>query len=74
MVLPRQSGSEMAIRLVGQMALALEQIQRNPGIGSPQWGQTAEVAGLRTWRVNGFPLVWLYFERPDSLSLLGTEP
>ena len=65
-----KAGQEVAIRLVMQMGLALEQIQINPGIGSPRWGQLSEVAGLRAWRVTGFPLVWLYFDRPDHLDVI----
>jgi len=65
-----RAGQEVAIRLVTQTGLALEQMQLNPGIGSPRWGQLAEVDGLRAWRVTGFPLVWLYFERPDHLDVL----
>ncbi len=65
-----KAGPEVAIRLVTQTGLALEQIQTNPGIGSTRWGQLSEVAGLRAWRVTGFPLVWLYFEHPDHLDVI----
>lgn len=65
-----KAGQEVALRLVRQTGLALEQMQTNPGIGSPRWGQLCEVAGLRAWRVTGFPLVWLYFERPDHLDVI----
>ncbi|MCW2314172.1 type II toxin-antitoxin system RelE/ParE family toxin [Rhodoferax antarcticus] len=81
-----KAGQEAAIGLVTQTKFALEQIQRNPGIGSARWGQLADIDGLRAGRVTGFPLVWLYFERPDhldvirlvgerqdALSMLGTE-
>ena len=81
-----KAGQAVAIGLVTQTGLALEQMQINPGIGSSRWGQLAEIDGLRAWRVTGFPLVWLYFERPDHLdvvrllgerqdilSILGTE-
>ena len=26
--------------------------------------------GLRSWRVSGFPLIWFYFEREDSLDVV----
>lgn len=65
-----KAGQEVAICLVMQTGLALEQMQTNPGIGSLRWGQLCEVAGLRAWRVTGFPLLWLYFERPDHLDVI----
>lgn len=64
------AGHEVATKLVEQTRQALELIQANPGIGSPRWGQLAEVEGLRTWRVTGFPLVWLYFEQLDHLDVV----
>lgn len=65
-----KAGQAVAIRLVTQMRLALGQIELNAGIGSPRLGQIAEVTELRAWRVTGFPLVWLYFERQDQLDVI----
>jgi len=64
------AGPEVAVRLVVQMALALEQVQANPGIGSPRWGQLADITGLRAWRITDFPLTWLYIERADHLDVI----
>jgi toxin ParE1/3/4 len=64
------AGHAVAIKLVEQARQALELIQTNPSIGSPRWGQLAEVAGLRAWRVTGFPLVWLYFEQSDHVDVI----
>ncbi len=30
---------------------ALDQIERNPGIGSPRIGELLDIPGLRSWRV-----------------------
>jgi toxin ParE1/3/4 len=38
-------------------------LSRQPRIGSPVLGQELDVAGLRTWRIDGFPLTFWYFER-----------
>ena len=66
----QQAGSEVAQRVVVASREALEQIEQHPGMGSLRWGQVAQVIGLRTWRVTGFPLVWLYFEREDHLDIV----
>lgn len=65
-----KAGHDVAARLVTQMSLSLKQIQTNPGLGSPRWGQLAEIDGLRTWRINDFPLTWLYVERADHLDVI----
>jgi toxin ParE1/3/4 len=49
---------------------ALEPIQRMPGLGSPRLGQLCEIEGLRSWRVTGFPMQWLYFEAIDHLDVI----
>lgn len=80
------ASTNVAENLVHATRLALQQIEQEPGIGSPRLGQLAEIPGLRSWRVKGFPLVWLYFERDkhldvirllgeqqDILTILGTE-
>jgi toxin ParE1/3/4 len=53
---------------------ALETIERMPAMGSPRLGQLCELPGLRSWRVTGFPMQWLYFEADrhlDVVRLLG---
>ena len=49
---------------------ALESIERMPSIGSPRLGQLCEVPGLRSWRVTGCPMQWLYFEASDHLDVV----
>ena len=46
---------------------ALDQLERNPGIGSPRIGELLDIPGLRSWRLSGFSLMWIYFERDDYL-------
>ncbi len=57
------AGAQVATKLVDALQKALLQIQHQPGIGSPTLGQALAIAGLRTWLVDGFPLVFWYFER-----------
>ena len=46
---------------------AIDQLERNPGIGSPRIGELLDIPSLRSWRLSGFPLAWFYFERDDHL-------
>ena len=49
---------------------ALDQIEQNPGMGSPGIGQQLDIPGLHSWRVSGFPLIWFYFEREEFLDVV----
>jgi len=64
------AGTTIAENLVTASRIALQQIEQEPGIGSPRLGQLAEISALRSWRVTGFPLVWFYFEREDHLDVV----
>lgn len=66
----RQASPAVAESMVVAARKALGQIERQPGIGSPRIGQMLEIPGLRAWRVSGFPLIWFYFERADSLDVV----
>jgi toxin ParE1/3/4 len=66
----QEAGVEVALRLVAASAAALDMIELEPRIGSPTLGKILGVAGLRVWRLEGFPLLWLYFERPDHLDVV----
>ena len=65
-----QAGSKVAVRLVAASNAALDQIELEPGIGSPVLGKILDIPGLRTWRVKKFPLLWCYFERDDHLDVV----
>ena len=64
------AGSKVAVRVVTATSAALDQIELEPGIGSPVLGKILEIPGLRTWRVKKFPLLWCYFEREDHLDVV----
>jgi toxin ParE1/3/4 len=64
----------LAERMFDAAITALEPIRRMPPMGSPRLGQLCEIPGLRSWRVTGFPMQWLYFEAEahvDVVRLLG---
>lgn len=60
----------MAVRLADGINAALDQIELAPGVGSPTPGKLPGIAGLRTWRVAKFPLLWCRFERTDPLDVV----
>ena len=63
------AGAQVATKLVSALQKALLQIQHQPGIGSPTRGQALTIAGFRTWLVDGFPLVFWYFERESLVDV-----
>ena len=66
----KEGGARVAVRVIKATSAALDQIQLDPGIGSPTLGKRIDIPGLRTWRVAKFPLLWCYFERADHLDVV----
>lgn len=66
----REGGASLGERMFEAALASLKPIQRMPAMGSPRLGQLCEIAGLRSWRVTGFPLQWLYFETDDYLDVV----
>jgi toxin ParE1/3/4 len=55
--------AKVAAKLVEALERGLRELERQPAIGSLTLGQAIGLAGMRTWRVDGFPLTYWYFER-----------
>jgi len=66
----QEGGVALGERLFDAALASLKPVQRMPGLGSPRLGQLCEIAGLRSWRVTGFPVQWLYFEAADHLDVV----
>ena len=66
----REGGSRLAVKVAKATNEALDQVEIEPGIGSPRLGKLLGIPGLRTWRVGKFPLLWCYFERGDHLDVV----
>lgn len=66
----KEGGARVAVRVANATNRALDQIEVEPGMGSPAIGKWLGIAGLRTWRVAKFPLLWCYFERGDHLDVV----
>lgn len=65
-----QGSIELAERMFNAAVAALEPIERMPAMGSPRLGQMCDLPGLRSWRVAGFPMQWLYFEAEGHLDVV----
>jgi toxin ParE1/3/4 len=66
----KEGGTRMAAKVAKATDDALDQIELEPGMGSPTLGKRLGIPGLRTWRVVKFPLLWCYFEREDNLDVV----
>ena len=66
----KEGGSRVAVKVARATNAALDQIELDPGIGSPTLGRRLGIPRLRTWRVAKFPLLWCYFERADHLDVV----
>lgn len=66
----KEGGTRVAVKVVKATNAALDQIELDPGIGSPVVGKRLGIPGLRAWQVAKFPLLWFYFERGDHLDVV----
>lgn len=66
----KAGGTRLAVRVAKATNEALDQIELEPGMGSPPLGKLLGLPGLRTWRVGRFPLLWCYLERGDHLDVV----
>ena len=66
----KEGGTRLAVKVAKATNEALDQVELEPGMGSPRLGKLLGIPGLRTWRVGKFPLLWFYFERGDHLDVV----
>ena len=66
----KEGGTRVAVKLANATNAALDQIELDPGIGSPTLGKILGIPGLWIWRVAKFPLLWCYFESADHLDVV----
>ena len=65
-----EGGTRLAMKVAKATNEALDQVELEPGMGSPTLGKLLGIPGLRTWRVAKFPLLWCYFEHGDHLDVV----
>ncbi len=61
---------DAADRLVDELHGAFEHLARHPGTGSPRYGKLLGLPGLRGWRLNDFPYLIFYIERPERVDVI----
>lgn len=66
----KEGGARVAVKVVKVIHAALDQVELDPGIGSPKLGKYLGIPGLRTWRVAKYPLLWCCFELADRLDVV----
>lgn len=66
----KEGSVDLSERMFDAALAALEPVQRMPSMGSPRLGLLCEIPGLRSWRVTGFPMQWLYFVAEDHLDVV----
>jgi toxin ParE1/3/4 len=66
----KEGGTRLAVKVAKATNEALDQVELEPGMGSPRLGKQLGITRLRTWRVETFPLLWCYFERGDHLDVV----
>ena len=65
----KEAGAKVAASLVAALRKALQDLERQPSIGSPTLGHELGLDGMRTWTVDGFPLSLWYFERETHVDV-----
>ena len=65
----REAGTAVAAKLAKRLRVAMERLSLEPGLGSPRLGQLLDVAGMRAWPLDGFPMSLWYFERADHVDV-----
>ena len=66
----KEGGTRLALKVAKATNEALDQVELEPGMGSPRLGKVLGIPGLRTWRVGKYPLLWCCFERGDHLDVV----
>jgi len=65
-----QGGVALGERMFDAALETLKAIERTPATGLPRSGQLCEIRGLRSWRVDGFPMQWFCFEAEDQFDVV----
>lgn len=64
-----QGSGALAERFVDAAFAAFRAAERMPHSGTPS-AESAEVPGLRAWRIQGFPVRWYYFVTDHRLDVV----
>ena len=61
-----EQNEEVARRFVDAVQTTLKDLAKMPGMGSPKDFSDPSLAGVRSWRVKGFPNHLIYYIRRDE--------
>jgi toxin ParE1/3/4 len=64
-----QGAPAAAADLVECVERGLGYIARFPGAGSPRHAHVLDLAGLRSWMIDGYPYIVFYLERQDQIDV-----
>ena len=58
------------MRFFDAAVASLRTIEKIPNAGSPRVGELCDIPGLRVRRIEGSPVGWFYFVRPDHVDVV----
>ena len=65
-----EGGTDLGVRFFDAAVASLRAIEKMPTAGSPRVGELCDIRGLRVRRIEGFPVGWFYFARPDPADVV----
>jgi toxin ParE1/3/4 len=64
-----EAGAEIAADLIDQLEKVLQNISRQPALGSPRYGHELRIAGLRHWVMKRCPYLIFYVEKERHIEV-----
>ncbi len=64
-----EGGDALGLRFLAELDDAYRQIARQPGIGSPRWGDALNLPDLRAWPLSRFPYHVFYLQRAEHVEV-----
>ncbi len=60
-----QAGADVALRFIENTRSSFVRLADSPGIGAPLRSSSIALAGIRKWRVEGFPRILIFYAIDD---------
>lgn len=65
-----QGAEQAALNFAEALQQAYQHIAQFPGTGSSRYEEVVQIAGLRFWRVPGYPHLVFYIEEPERILIV----
>lgn len=65
-----EGGTGLGVRFFDAAVASLRAIEKRPNAGSPRADELCDIPGLRVRRIEGFPVGWFYFVRPNNADVV----